>query len=212
MTDRMTRLMGAWQHWRRRRALRSVGSMRQSKTLRLAVPAAMAAVAYLRWVRPWYLRVGATDEESRAPLPGDDLVDGPDLSATLAVTIRASAHQIWPWIAQMGQGRGGLYSYDALENLVGCDIHSADRIVPEWQDVAARRRVPPPPGGTASDRGRGARPVAGHPRRGTRGRHAASVRLHVVLRAPGGAGGDEAAGEGALSLHAVVGAVPRRTR
>jgi hypothetical protein len=43
---------------------------------------------------------------------------------------------VWPWIAQLGQGRGGFYSYDRLENLVGCDIHSADRIVPEWQDVA----------------------------------------------------------------------------
>jgi hypothetical protein len=68
-------------------------------------------------------------------LPGDDLVEEPHLSATRAITIRASAVEVWPWIAQMGQGRGGLYSYDVLENLVGCDIHSADRIVPEWQDV-----------------------------------------------------------------------------
>jgi hypothetical protein len=45
------------------------------------------------------------------------------------------------WIAQLGQGRGGFYSYDLLENLVGCDIHSADRIVPEWQDVGAGAQV-----------------------------------------------------------------------
>jgi hypothetical protein len=45
------------------------------------------------------------------------------------------AGQVWPWIAQLGQGRGGFYSYDFLENLVGCDIHSADRVVPDWQDV-----------------------------------------------------------------------------
>jgi hypothetical protein len=70
-------------------------------------------------------------------LPGDDLVEEPGLSATRAITIRASAVEVWPWIAQMGQGRGGLYSYDFLENLVGCDIHSADRIVPEWQHVRA---------------------------------------------------------------------------
>jgi hypothetical protein len=68
-------------------------------------------------------------------LPGDDLMPNADLMATRATTIRASTGQVWPWIAQLGQGRGGFYSYDRLENLVGCDIHSADRIVPEWQDV-----------------------------------------------------------------------------
>ena len=44
---------------------------------------------------------------------------------------------MWPWIAQLGQGRGGFYSYDFLENLAGCQIHSADRIVPGWQQVGA---------------------------------------------------------------------------
>ena len=69
----------------------------------------------------------------------------PDLTATRAITVRASADQVWPWIAQLGQGRGGFYSYDVLENLVGCDIHSADRIVPEWQALAAGRRGQAPP-------------------------------------------------------------------
>ena len=41
--------------------------------------------------------------------------------------MRAAAAEVWPWIAQLGQGRGGFYSYDILENLLGCDIHSADR-------------------------------------------------------------------------------------
>ena len=66
---------------------------------------------------------------------GDDLIATPDLTATRAITVRASADQVWPWIAQLGQGRGGFYSYDFLENLVGCDIHSADRIIPGWQDI-----------------------------------------------------------------------------
>lgn len=52
---------------------------------------------------------------------------------TRAVTIHAPAVDVWPWIAQLGQGCGGFYSYDFLENLLGCDIHSSDRIVPEWQ-------------------------------------------------------------------------------
>jgi hypothetical protein len=91
--------------------------------------------AYLLVVRPWHLRWGATDEEAGGDLVGDDLIPNADLCATRAIRIRASAEDVWPWIAQLGQGRGGLYSYDALENLVGCDIHSVDRIMSEWQAV-----------------------------------------------------------------------------
>jgi hypothetical protein len=79
---------------------------------------------------------GATNEETRGPLAGDELIETSDRTATRAITIPATIDKVWPWIAQLGQGRGGFYSYDFLENLVGCDIHSADRIVREWQDVA----------------------------------------------------------------------------
>jgi hypothetical protein len=79
---------------------------------------------------------GATRAEVDSALPGDELILHPGLSATRAVTIRADADAVWPWIAQLGQGRGGFYSYDALENLVGCNIHSADHVVPAWQSVA----------------------------------------------------------------------------
>jgi hypothetical protein len=58
------------------------------------------------------------------------------ITATRAITVAASADHVWPWIAQLGQGRGGFYSYDFLENLVGCDMHNADRVVPEWQSIA----------------------------------------------------------------------------
>ena len=94
-----------------------------------------AVAGYILLVRRWQLRWGATDEECDAALPGDDLIANPDLVATRAITVPAAADQVWPWIAQLGQGRGGFYSYDALENLVGCHIHSADQIVPEWQDI-----------------------------------------------------------------------------
>jgi hypothetical protein len=94
-----------------------------------------AAAAYVLVGRPRQLSWGATDPESAQPLSGDELVAHADLTATRAITIRASADRVWPWIAQLGQGRGGFYSYDVLENLVGCDIHSADRITPEWQHV-----------------------------------------------------------------------------
>ena len=93
------------------------------------------AAAYFLVVRPWQLRWGATDEERGATLDGDDLIPTPDLMATRAITVHAVPSQVWPWIAQLGQGRGGFYSYDALENLVGCHIHSADQIVPQWQTI-----------------------------------------------------------------------------
>lgn len=100
-----------------------------------------AAAAYVLGGRPWQLRWGATEAEVRATLPGDDLIPDADLTATRGIGIHASAQRVWPWVAQLGQGRGGLYSYDLLENLVGCDIHSADRIVPEWQDIRVRDEV-----------------------------------------------------------------------
>jgi hypothetical protein len=87
-------------------------------------------------MRRRYLTWGATDQEVSALLPGDDLLARADISATRAITIRASASDVWGWIAQLGQGRGGFYSYDFLENLVGCDIHSSDTIVREWQSIA----------------------------------------------------------------------------
>lgn len=99
------------------------------------------AAAYVLAVRRWQLRWGATDEERDATLDGDDLIPNPDLMATRAITVHAVAEHVWPWIAQLGQGRGGFYSYDVLENLVGCDIHSADRVMPEWQDVKVRDQV-----------------------------------------------------------------------
>jgi hypothetical protein len=100
-----------------------------------------AVAAYIRLARPQQLRWGATDLESDGSLPGDDLIANPDLTATRAITVHTSAEQVWPWIAQLGQGRGGFYSYDVLENLVGCDIHSADQIVPQWQDITVGDQV-----------------------------------------------------------------------
>ncbi len=88
-------------------------------------------------LRGSYNRWGATDEEIARALPGDDLVAAPKLGYTRAITIRAPAAAVWPWLAQIGQGRGGFYSYDGLENLAGCDIHSADRLLPEHQAIKA---------------------------------------------------------------------------
>ncbi len=105
---------------------------------RLTVAAAVAgtlAAGYLLAGRTWQLSWGATALERAEVLPGDDLLSVADVAATRAITIAAAPGAVWPWIAQLGQGRGGFYSYDLLENLAGCDIHSAGEVVPAWQDV-----------------------------------------------------------------------------
>lgn len=93
------------------------------------------AAVYIGVVRPRLLWWGSEIEERTMPLPGDELVDNPHYQCTRAITIAAAPDCVWPWLVQMGQGRGGLYSYDWLENLVGCDIHSADEVVPQWQHL-----------------------------------------------------------------------------
>ena len=103
----------------------------------LAAAAAIAVPVYVFLVRPWHLRWGASEAEVAKFLPGDDLVPQPKLSATHAITIHAPISQVWPWLVQLGQGRGGFYSYDWLENLFGCDIHNADRILSQYQNLKA---------------------------------------------------------------------------
>ena len=93
-------------------------------------------VAYHLFVRPWHLDWGATDDEMDRELPADELVPAPSSETTRAVTVEAPSDEVWPWIVQLGQGRGGFYSYSWLENLVGADIHNVDRIVPEFQRLA----------------------------------------------------------------------------
>lgn len=87
-------------------------------------------------LRPRYERWGATDDEVARMLPGDEFVPGAGDVATRAVTIHAPAEEVWAWLVQIGQHRAGFYSYSFLEDLVGADIHNADRIVPEWQHLA----------------------------------------------------------------------------
>src|SRR5215218_3768523 len=88
-------------------------------------------VAYRLLIQPWQHRWGATDEEVRRPMPGDDLI--PDAaSTTRAITIAAPAEQVWPWLVQLGYGRGGWYSYDWIDN---DGQPSADRILPELRQL-----------------------------------------------------------------------------
>ncbi len=86
------------------------------------------------FLRSWYNHWGASATEIQKPLPGDELVSKPLIGYTHAVSIGALPSEIWPWLVQIGQGRGGFYSYDGLENLVGCKIQSAESILPEHQN------------------------------------------------------------------------------
>jgi hypothetical protein len=94
-----------------------------------------AAAVYTRLLRAPILTWGATAEEL-GPLPGDELLEDADGVSTRAITIDAPPSAVWPWIAQMGPApRGGAYTYDWIENLLGLDMHSADHVLPEFQDT-----------------------------------------------------------------------------
>jgi hypothetical protein len=107
----------------------------------------LAALVASPLIRTAYNRWGVDDRELTATLPGDDLVACPDLGYTRGITVDAPVEDVWPWVAQIGQGRGGFYSYDGLENLFRCDIHSADRVVAAHQRVAAGDVIRLAPGG-----------------------------------------------------------------
>jgi hypothetical protein len=89
--------------------------------------------------------VQATASECERPLPGDGLIVGPVGSLTHAITIRAARRDVWPWLAQMGAGRAGWYSYDALDN---GGRTSATAILPWFQHVALGTLFPAMPGAT----------------------------------------------------------------
>jgi hypothetical protein len=88
---------------------------------------------------PRLRRWGATADEASRPLPGDALIPEPLYETTRAISVRAPAEAVFPWLVQIGQNRGGFYTYDFLENFFGLDIHSADRVHREWQDLRPGR-------------------------------------------------------------------------
>lgn len=100
----------------------------------LAVWAIVTAV-YLLFLWPWMRTWGATGAEIKADLPGDDIVPAANIRSTKGITIQARPEEIYPWLLQIGVDRGGMYSYDWLENLFGLRVHSTDQIVPGYQQV-----------------------------------------------------------------------------
>ena len=107
----------------------------RKQTLLVTAGALIGGVAlYRSFLREPILTWGATLDEARGPLPGDELLDEADGIATRAITIDAPPTAVWPWIAQMGPSpRGGAYTYDWIENLLGLNMHSVDHVLPGLQ-------------------------------------------------------------------------------
>jgi hypothetical protein len=102
--------------------------------IKRALKLGLAVLLYRAVLRPRILNWGATDAEAAAQLPGDELLEDADGVATRAITIEAPRAAVWAWIAQMGPSpRGGAYTYDWIENLLGLNMHSTDKVLPEFQ-------------------------------------------------------------------------------
>ena len=93
-----------------------------------------AVASYLSVGRRPCLTWGATPEEVHRAMPGDEFLPNPDILTTRAISINAPSSAIWPWLMQMGSGKGGVYTYDWIENILGLRMHSADEILPQFQD------------------------------------------------------------------------------
>lgn len=103
--------------------------------IRLFVVWVFFSIIYWFVLRPWHIHWGAESSEVDAALPGDNIAPAPSTEVTRAITINAPASAIWPWLLQIGQEKAGLYSYEWLENLIGCDIHNFYHVEPAWQDT-----------------------------------------------------------------------------
>lgn len=96
-----------------------------------------AFAVFVRQMAHW----GATEEERRRHLPGDDAIPGSSPTVTNAVTIDVPPQKVWPWIVQIGRGRAGFYTYVWFENLIGADIHNLDYIDENLQTLVAGDRI-----------------------------------------------------------------------
>lgn len=103
------------------------------KLAAVIVAAAAVFALFFSVARPLYMRWGATNAELAASFPGEELFPAAGARSVRGVTVDASADDVWPWVAQIGQDRGGFYSYDVLEDLVGGRMPRATRVMPEHQ-------------------------------------------------------------------------------
>ena len=101
----------------------------------------ISALLISPFLRSKFRKWGSTEEELSRELPGDDLVKDVKGWYSHAITIKTAPANVWPWIVQLGQNKGGFYSYELLENIVGCNIHNVDEIVTDFQDTVVGDKV-----------------------------------------------------------------------
>jgi hypothetical protein len=99
----------------------------------MALASAALVVAFFLIVRPWYSGWGATVDERVKRLPGDEIVVGSAHQETRAISIDAPPERVWLWVSQLGQNRGGFYSYELLEDLAGSEMTNLSSLHPELQ-------------------------------------------------------------------------------
>ena len=114
-------------------------STRVRRALTVGSLGATALLTYMKAMRPWTLRWGASDQEVAEFMGGDDIVTKADYSATRGITIDAPPQDVWPWLIQIGSGRAGWYSYDRIDN---GGTPSATEIVPELQQLKVGDLIP----------------------------------------------------------------------
>jgi hypothetical protein len=133
----------------------------------------------------WRTRWNATVDEVNESLPGDEIVKAPTWTYTHAIRILAPRAAVWPWLVQIGQGRGGFFSYEVLENLAGCDIHNVLELRGELQQLCAGDSVRMHADGFGPsvpilDRGR-ALVLGGPPDDNKRRPHGASISIRLKM-------------------------------
>ena len=106
--------------------------------------AGATAAVYFRFLRARHMNWGASTVEASGEVAGDELMPHANIVATRVVEIDAPPSAIWPWLVQMGPGRGGAYTYDWIERRLGVDIHNVDRVVPELQNLKLGDEIPMP--------------------------------------------------------------------
>ncbi len=133
-------------------AARAEGRLRRDDWLDLLEGAAGATIMAAGLITPFRRdrrnHWGVDAATAGRPYPGDELIPEPRWSWTHGANIEAPAEDVWPWIAQIGADRGGFYSYQWLENIIGCDVRNAETIHPEWTareggELLLHPKVPP---------------------------------------------------------------------
>ncbi|MBT8209039.1 MAG: hypothetical protein KJP14_00770, partial [Eudoraea sp.] len=96
---------------------------------------ACVMIIYHFVIRPKMLRRGVAKNETGRRLAGDEIIRQKPFRSTMAVNLNASPEDIWPWLIQIGWSKAAFYSYNRIESILGMDLHNADHIHPEWQDL-----------------------------------------------------------------------------